>query len=79
MNLTGQDADGVVHVGHASTAGSRWLLKDLLGDASFVRSSDDLADGGLYVALPAWGTHVFVATPVTEDADLHDAATGGGT
>ncbi len=79
VNLTGQEADGVVHVGHASSAGSRWLLKDLLGEASFVRSGDDLADGGLYVDLPAWGAHVFVATPVPEGADLHDAATGGGT
>ena len=44
-----------------------------------MRSGDDLADGGLYVALPAWGAHVFIATPVPEGADLHDAATGGGT
>jgi hypothetical protein len=78
VNLTGNEADGVVHVGHSSTAGNRWLLTDRLGGVSFIRSADDLADGGLYVALPAWGAHVFTAAPVSEGADLHDAAAGGG-
>jgi len=61
VNLTGQPADGMVHVGHAEPAGGRWLLTDVLDGASYERSGDDLADGGLYVALPAWGAHVFTS------------------
>ena len=30
VNLSGHDADGVVHVDHAPAAGGRWLLTDLL-------------------------------------------------
>jgi len=77
VNLSGHDADGVVHVGHAKAAGSRWLLNDLIAGTRYVRSGDDLADGGLYVALAAWGTHVFVADPIPEGADLDEAAIGG--
>ncbi len=75
VNLSGHDADGVVHVGQATAAGSRWLLDDPLAGASYERSGDDLADGGLYVALPAWGAHVFVADPLPEGSD--DAHIGG--
>jgi len=75
VNLSGHDADGVVHVGQARAAGSRWLLDDLLTGARYVRSGYDLADGGLYVALPAWGAHVFVADPLPEGSD--DAHIGG--
>ena len=78
VNLTGHDADGVVHVDHAPAAGSRWLLNDLLDGASYQRSGDDLADGGLYVALAAWGAHVFIAVPMPDGAELDDAGSGGG-
>jgi hypothetical protein len=79
VNLTGQEADGVVHAGHAPAAGRQWLLHDLLDGTGYVRSGDDLADGGLYVALAAWGAHVFVAGPMPDGTELDDAATGGGT
>ena len=42
--------------------GRRWFLKDLLGDAAYYREGDDLARGGLYVDMPAWGRHVFALT-----------------
>ena len=77
VNLTGHAADGVVHVDHASAAERRWLLEDLLGGASYQRSGDDLADGGLYVALPAWGAHVFIAGPMPDGAELDHAGAGG--
>jgi hypothetical protein len=77
VNLTGHAADGVVHVGHAAAAGSRWRLDDLLDGATYERNGDDLADGGLYVARAAWGAHVFTAVRMPAEADPDDAATGG--
>jgi hypothetical protein len=68
VNLTEHPADGIVHVGHPQAAGGRWLLEDVLDGVSYERSGDDLADGGLYVALPAWGTHVFT-TEAVHDTD----------
>ena len=59
VNLTGHDADGVVHVHHAPAAGSRWVLDDLLDDRVYERSGDELADQGLFVALPPGGCHLF--------------------
>jgi hypothetical protein len=79
VNLTDQPADGVVHVGHTVAAGSRWTLDDLLDGARYVRSGDDLADGGLYVALAGWGAHVFTAAAMPDGASLDDAATGATT
>jgi hypothetical protein len=61
VNLSGHPADGIVHVDHAQAAGGRWLLADLLDGARYERSGDDLASRGLYVALPAWGAHVFIS------------------
>ncbi len=69
VNLTGHDADGVVHVDHAPAAGSWWVLDDLLDGTSYQRSGDDLAHDGLYVALGPWAAHVFVAAPVPEKTD----------
>jgi hypothetical protein len=61
VNLSGHPADGIVHVDHAQAAGGRWLLNDLLAGTTYLRSGDDLASGGLYVALAAWGAHVFTS------------------
>jgi hypothetical protein len=77
VNLAAHDADGVVHVGHAPAAGRRWRLDDLLDGATYERTGNDLADGGLYVARAAWGAHVFTAVPMPEGADLSDASIGG--
>ena len=77
VNLTGQAADGVVHVGHAPAADGRWRLDDLLDGATYERNGDDLADGGLYVARAPWGAHVFTAAPMPAGADPDHAATGG--
>ena len=38
-------------------------FRDLLGDSSFDRPADDLATRGLYLDLPAWGTHAFAIGP----------------
>lgn len=40
-------------------AGRRWRLRDLLGDAVYERSGDDLLARGLHLELPPWGHHLF--------------------
>ncbi len=43
-------------------AGRHWYLTDRLGPDAYDRSGDDLAGKGLYLDLPAWGTHVFTVS-----------------
>ena len=43
-------------------AGRRWCLTDGLGPDAYDRNGDDLAGKGLYLDMPAWGTHVFDVT-----------------
>ena len=38
--------------------GRSWNLTDLLDDRVYERSGDELADQGLFVALPPWGCHL---------------------
>jgi hypothetical protein len=40
-------------------AGRRVALVDLMSDARYDRSGDELNAGGLYLDLPPWGYHVF--------------------
>jgi hypothetical protein len=39
--------------------GSQWQIKDLLGDASYERSGDELASQGLYLDMLPWQAHAF--------------------
>lgn len=41
-----------------SSTGARWRLTDRLDGRVFERDGDELATEGLYVELPAWGSHV---------------------
>ena len=43
--------------------GRAFTLVDLLGDARYTRSGDDLANGHLYVDMPPWGYNIFDLTP----------------
>jgi hypothetical protein len=43
--------------------GRRWRLLDLIDGHVYERSGDELAGDGLYVDLPAWGTHLLAVTP----------------
>ncbi len=36
-----------------------WLLRDLMGDSSYVRDGAALTSPGLYLDLPGWGYHIF--------------------
>jgi hypothetical protein len=43
--------------------GRQFVLRDLLGPASYDRSGDELAGRGLYLDMPAWGYHLFDVVP----------------
>ena len=45
--------------------GRSFTLVDLLGDARYERSGDELAGGRLYLDMPAWGYNVFELQPQT--------------
>jgi hypothetical protein len=58
VNLSGEPADGRVRLGWTDLRGRSWKLTDLLDDREFDWSGDELADQGLFVALPPWGCHL---------------------
>ncbi len=43
--------------------GRAWRLSDRMGDDTYERPGDDLAERGLYLDVPAWGHHVFDVEP----------------
>jgi hypothetical protein len=45
-------------------AARRWLLRDLLSEASYERDGDGLLSPGLYLDVPAYGHHLFELTPL---------------
>ena len=47
-----------VHVPWTDLAGRTWRLHDLLADDTFERDGTEVASDGLFVRLPAWGSHV---------------------
>ena len=58
VNFSAEPADGRVGLGWADLRGRGWTLTDLLDGRVFERSGDELADQGLFVALPPWGCHL---------------------
>lgn len=58
VNFSTEPADGRVGLGWADLRGRGWTLTDLLDDRVFEWSGDELADQGLFVALPPWGCHL---------------------
>jgi hypothetical protein len=67
VNYSGEAADGLVQLG-AEWAGQSWGLQDVLRGESYRRDGDELAGRGLYVALPAYGAHVFRLLPSAASA-----------
>ena len=59
VNLSTESADGRVGLGWTDLNGRGWNLTDLLDDRVYERSGDELADQGLFVALPPGGCHLF--------------------
>ena len=58
VNLSGQPAQGRVPLGWADLVGQRCHLADLISEAVFERTGDELAGPGLFVALQPWHFHV---------------------
>ena len=59
VNYGPTQAQGYVGAEMSGLRGRAFTLVDLLGDARYPRSGDDLADDRLYLDMPAWGYHVF--------------------
>ena len=64
MNYAGHQSQCYVTLPWTDLAGRTWRLRDELGDAVYDREGGELADGGLYLDLPAWGYHAFAVIPV---------------
>jgi hypothetical protein len=54
----------MIHLPWEELVGRSWRLDDLLAGDTYERDGHDMAANGLYVALPAWGSHLFVLTPI---------------
>jgi len=65
VNYGGAQGQCYVTLGMEGLAGRTFTLTDMLGDASYQRDGDGLANPneGLYLDLPAWGHHVFELRP----------------
>src|SRR5262249_58493088 len=59
VNFSAEPAQGRIGLGWTDLRGRGLTLTDLLDDRVFERNGDELADQGLFVALPAWGCHLF--------------------
>lgn len=44
------------------SASSQWVMRNRLGDETYVQSREDLMTRGLYLDLPTWGAHWFAVT-----------------
>jgi alpha amylase-like protein len=64
VNYAGHQSQCYVRLPLPDLAGRTVSFKDLMGPASYDRNGSDLASGGLYLDLPAWGYHVFDLTVV---------------
>jgi hypothetical protein len=58
VNYSDRPAQARVELPWPSLAGRTWQLTDLLDGRIFEREGDELAGSGLYIDLPAWGSHV---------------------
>ncbi len=59
VNYGPPQAQAYVGAGMTGLQGRKFTLVDLLGDARYERSGDDIAGGGLYLDMPPWGYNVF--------------------
>ena len=59
VNYGPTQAQGYVTIRMSGLAGKNFILDDLLSESEYHRSGDELASGGLYLDMPAWGRQVF--------------------
>jgi glycosidase len=63
VNYGPTQAQGYVRANLPGLEGRKVTLVDLLGDARYERSGDDIAGGRLYLDMPPWGYNVFDLSP----------------
>lgn len=63
INDSADAAQGRVELGGDGLAGRSWSLTDALDGRRFERDGDELAEMGLYVELPGWGSHFLTYGP----------------
>ena len=63
VNLADTPAQARVHLPWEDLAGQPWTLIDQLGEGTFERDGDELADAGLYVGLDPWASHLLACIP----------------
>jgi glycosidase len=59
VNYAGHQSQCYVALPWSDLTGRTWRLQDRLGEAVYDRDGTDLAERGLYLDMPAWGTHMF--------------------
>jgi hypothetical protein len=57
INYSDRPAQGRIHLPWHDLAGTQWRLDDRLNRTRFERNGREMQEQGLYVDLPAWGTH----------------------
>jgi hypothetical protein len=67
VNLSDRPAQARIALPWPSLGGQTWRLLDLLNGRTFDRSGDEMAKEGLYVDLPAWGSHLFAVTAASTE------------
>ncbi|GAA4941680.1 alpha-amylase family glycosyl hydrolase [Actinoplanes utahensis] len=58
INFSDRPAQAMVELPWPRLAGRSWRLADQLSGQVFERDGDELAGAGLYIDLPAWGSHI---------------------
>ena len=66
VNYADASASSMIHLPWDDVAGRAWQLDDLLSGDAFARDGDDVAGNGLFVALEAWGSHLFAWTSTSK-------------
>ena len=64
INYQSQSVQARIHQPWAGLKGRVWRLTDLLSDAIYDRSGDEMQELGLYVAMGAWKYHLFQLHPL---------------
>ncbi|WP_328634267.1 alpha-amylase family glycosyl hydrolase [Streptomyces sp. NBC_00356] len=61
VNLSDHPAQGRIRLPWSELGQDTWQLTSLLGTDRYERAGAELLESGLYVDLPAWGTHLLAA------------------
>jgi hypothetical protein len=62
VNYASHPSQCRVRLPFSDLGGRQWRLRDLLGDAQYLRDGNELQSQGLYLDVPPWKYHVFAMT-----------------